>query len=365
MAAIAIAGSADRRITSQGSAALPCAALDADLVKQATVLPLSEGNHYIAEIAYLVTRRYRTPNIAQVRRRMSAASAPLAGSSTTSALLSASLPRPTAPTALESLHRHRTLISSPSSAIILLSSSDGRPYALKLAKAAETGGETDRETDGETGGKTGGETDRETDAELNPQRADDGLATTSARAHAADGRRIKGGNAACTGGSGNSTGGSGMRAYSAASVVQRLHRELLALHAVSKSETAQLSTPSLSTTTTTTTTTTSSSTTTASTSCEGFDSFIVRAYGACRLGATHVATLFEWLPGGSLSDLLERQVHVLSLVPNPFFGSHVSVSYSYEPVFPLFISPDSFLLIRQTRGSCHMRVHVSTSAARR
>ena len=273
------------------------------------------------------TRRYRTPNIAQVRRRMSAASAPLAGSSTTSALLSASLPRPTAPTALESLHRHRTLISSPSSAIILLSSSDGRPYALKLAKAAETGGETDRETDGETGGKTGGETDRQTDAELNPQRADDGLATTSARAHAADGRRIKGGNAACTGGSGNSTGGSGTRAYSAASVVQRLHRELLALHAVSKSETAQLSTSSLTTTTTTTTTT-------ASTSCEGFDSFIVRAYGACRLGATHVATLFEWLPGGSLSGLLERQVHVLSLVPTPFFGSHVSVSYSYESVSP-------------------------------
>ena len=124
-----------------------------------------------------------------------------------------------------------------------------------------------------------------------------------------------------------SAGGSGTRAYSAASVVQRLHRELLALHAVSKSETAQLSTSSLTTTTTTTTTT-------ASTSCEGFDSFIVRAYGACRLGATHVATLFEWLPGGSLSGLLERQVHVLSLVPTPFFGSHVSVSYSYESVSP-------------------------------
>ena len=74
---------------------------------------------------------------------MSAASAPLAGSSTTSALLSASLLRPTAATALDSLHRQRTLISSPSSVIMLLSSCDGRPYTLKLAKAAETGGETD------------------------------------------------------------------------------------------------------------------------------------------------------------------------------------------------------------------------------
>jgi len=90
---------------------------------------------------------YMTPSAeyqySPVRRRMSAASAPLAGSSTTSALLSASLLRPTAATALDSLHRQRTLLSSPSSVIMLLSLCDGRPYTLKLAKAAETGGETD------------------------------------------------------------------------------------------------------------------------------------------------------------------------------------------------------------------------------
>ena len=113
--------------------------------------PQREGERREREVEELLARQkrysYMTPSAeyqySPVRRRMSAASAPLAGSSTTSALLSASLLRPTAATALDSLHRQRTLLSSPSSIIMLLSLCDGRPYTLKLAKAAETGGETD------------------------------------------------------------------------------------------------------------------------------------------------------------------------------------------------------------------------------